>query len=103
MVVIPGISVALVDSSLPDLEPRLTDKLLKLSDLPEAVLAEEDALDERWRAELRAATGEMDDAWRQYEQLEKHYNSAIDHARLENAAKKLLEDIWSMAAEREGE
>lgn len=113
MVIIPGASVALIDSSLPDLEPMLCDRLLKLADLPGEDAAEEDAarenaareeiLEERWQEELAAAVADADAAWHLYERLEGFYRAAMDHTQVDAAAKALLEKIWSMAAEREDE
>lgn len=103
MVVLPGISSALVDSSLPDLEPRPDDRLIKLNELPEETLAAEDDWEECWQQQLDAAVAETEAAYQVYERLAGYYRSAIDAERLEGAARALLEELWSMAAEREQE
>ena len=97
MLIIPGLSVALVDSDCPDLEPRYADILLRLDDA-DAVYDE----DAQVAADtlLTTAAVELEHEHCLHDNLESFYISAMDFEALDAATKDVLGKIWQMAAER---
>lgn len=97
MLIIPGLSVALVDCDCPDLEPRYEDILLRLDDT-DALQTE----DERAAADslLTTAAVELEQEHCLHDELESFYISAMDFEALDAAAKEVFGKIWQLAAER---
>lgn len=94
MLIIPSLSVALVDCACPDLEPRYEDILLRLGDEPaeDAPVADSALLDK--------AAGELEQEHVLHDELESFYIAAMDFEALDAAAKEVFGKIWQMAAER---
>lgn len=95
MVIIPGLSVALVDCACPDLEPRYEDVLLNLA-------AEENVSGaaEAWEQHVEAAAAELANEHRLHDELESYYISAMDFEELDAVCKEVFGKIWQLAAER---
>lgn len=101
MVIIPGLSVALVDCACPELEARYEDVLLNLRPEGEAELAEEaDAAEQIWLHYLDNAVLELDNEHRLHDELESYYIAAMDFEALDAVCKDIFGKIWQLAAER---
>lgn len=96
MVVLPGLSVALVASFCPELEPRYEDVLLRLGDEPEP---EAGPGYEQWQACMAEAAAQLAEEHRLHDELESFYIEAMDFEGIDEAARDIFGKIWAMAAE----
>lgn len=97
MLILPQLSVALVDAALPDLEPLYSDELLELS--PAACEANAE------RADLTAAESDLLEVIRLSEEnlhrLAAYYTAAVDFSKVDALCNDILAKLWQMAAERD--
>jgi hypothetical protein len=112
MVILPGLSVALVDSDCPDLEPCYKDKLLKLVPLADEIEHEMPDMpknvdcDERQKElagsfaeSLNSAVGELRQVYRLHDELESYYTAAMDFDGVDALTAEIFGKIRLMASE----
>lgn len=99
MVVIPGLSVCLVASFCPELEPRYEDVVVRLNDNNNDNDNEEEPAAGEWQACLDEAVAGLAEEHRLHDELESFYIAAMDFEGIDEAAKDIFGKIWAMAAE----
>jgi hypothetical protein len=112
MVILPSLSVALVDSDCPDLEPLYEDKLLKLAPLEDETRREmsdmsgdadcgerEDGRAENYAESLNAAVCGLRQVYRLHDELEGYYTAAMDFEGVDALTAEIFGKIRLMASE----
>ena len=100
MVVLPHLSIALIDSNAVGLEPNYGDVLIDM-DGEDEKNPETVRYFEQWQMLLSEAKNQIAAAKGLHNQLESYYIQAMNFEEIDQVAKHVFAEIWSMAAEKE--
>ncbi len=100
MLLLPGLSAALLDASLAELEPLYQDEIVRLAPAEQTERLAE-ALEGGELPEARlAAEQAAGQAAETQKELASYYTAAMDFAKVAELGSRIMRELWQMAAER---
>lgn len=98
MVILPSLSVAVMDAGISGLEPMFNDCLVNVG---ENVDVDVDVEVLPWQQSLDLAAADLEVCGNLRQEIGGIYSSAMDFVAVDEASKELFAKIWAMAKERE--
>ncbi len=93
MLILPGLEVAIISESAPNITVKPEDTLI--------ALAGGAAAEENWRQDLKGACASLAKAKEVHRNIETYYVQAMDFEGVDNTARNLFDEILSFTAEQE--